>query len=225
MLKRMHPLIRRALTAVAFVGLSGLYPISTAGAQPAADAKVHDPALAAELAAKALVFLEKGESAEAQDSKLTAYKEGERLAEQALVLDESCADAHFALFANRGRRLVLEGDINPFNLVKVNSSLDRCLELNPDHSDALAARGGMYRQLPFVLGGSLEKAERDLRRSIELDPQATGARIELARTYLEMGEDEKVMPLLHEAVFWAEKLNKQRRIREAREVLAEVEGK
>src|SRR5262249_46270984 len=134
--------------------------------------------------------------------KAAAYTEGEKLARQAIDIDDSCADAHYALFANMGRLFVLEGSINPFNLVKVNRALDRCLELNPNHSDALAARGGMYRQLPTLMGGNLKKAERDLQRSIELDPEATGARIELARTYRDMGENDKVVPLLEQAIYW-----------------------
>jgi Tfp pilus assembly protein PilF len=83
----------------------------------------------------------------------------------------------------------------------------------------------MYRQLPRLLGGNLGKAERDLKRSIELDPQATGARIELARTYHEMGEDQKAVPLLEQALYWAEQLNKPRRVREAKKALAEIAGK
>jgi tetratricopeptide (TPR) repeat protein len=201
-----------------------LLPSGRAAAQSVASAGVRDSRRAAELVSQSLALLERGEDAADETRKMGAYAEGERLALEALELDAASADAHFALFANQGRRLMLQGAVNPFNLLKVNRSLDRCLELNPDHSDALAARGGMYRQLPTLLGGSLKNAERDLRRSIELDPQATGARIELARTYHDLGEDEKVVPLLREALFWAEMLNKPRRVREAKEFLAEVAG-
>jgi tetratricopeptide (TPR) repeat protein len=193
----------------------------SATAQSAADAKVRDPERAAQLTRLSLGLLEKGEDATVKAEKKAAYAEGEKLAREAVDLDDSSADAHFALFANFGRRLLMEGAVNPWNLIKVNRSLDRCLELNPDHSDALAARGGMYRQLPRLMGGNLRKAEQDLRRSVELDPRATGARIELARTYHELGEDERAVPLLKEALYWAEKLNKPRRVREARAALAE----
>lgn len=197
---------------------------------PAVDAqtvsvRLPDRERAAELTSQALVLLEEGEDARDERVKMARYREGEKLAREALALDDTIADTHFALFATEGRRLVLEGSINPFSLLKVNRSLDRCLEIDPNHSDALAARGGMYRQLPTLLGGSLRKAEEYLRRSIQLDPEACGARIELAKTYHEMGDEEKVEPLLREALFWAERLNKPRRVREAREFLDEVAGR
>jgi len=195
-----------------------------AAAQQVATAMTRSPEQASELTRRALIFLEQGEDASDEAAKMAAYQEGEKLARQALELDDGNADAHFALFATEGRRLVLEGSVNPISLMKVNSRLDRVLELNPHHSDALAARGGMYRQLPMLLGGSLDKAERDLRRSIELDPQATGARIELAKTYHEMGREDQVRPLIQEALHWAEILNKPRRVREARAFLAEIES-
>jgi tetratricopeptide (TPR) repeat protein len=195
-----------------------------ANAQEAA-AKVRDPQRAAELTAQAIVLLDKGEDLTDDKERLAAYIQGEKLAQQAVDLDDANADAYFALFGNSGRRMLIESGFNPFNLIKVNRSLDRCLQLNPDHSDALAARGGMYRQLPGLFGGSLKKAEADLKRSIELDPEATGARIELARVYHEMGQDDKALPLLEQALFWAEKLNKPRRVQEAQKAISEFADK
>jgi tetratricopeptide (TPR) repeat protein len=215
----------RLLPAVAAASILALgLGAATAVAQTAVSAKVPERQQAAALAEEALEFLEEGEDASDERVKMARYRAGETLARAALALDDSNPDAHFALFATEGRRLVMEGSINPFSLLKVNRSLDRCLELDPNHSDALAARGGMYRQLPTLMGGSLSKAEDYLRRSIELDPESTGARIELAKTYHEMGEEEKVVPLLREALLWAERLNKPRRVREAREFLSEVAG-
>jgi tetratricopeptide (TPR) repeat protein len=199
-------------------------PHTVANAQEAA-AKTRDPQRAAELTAQAIVLLDKGEDLTDEKERLAAYIEGEKLAQQAVDLDDSNADAYFALFGNSGRRMLIESGFNPFNLIKVNRSLDRCLQLNPDHSDALAARGGMYRQLPGLFGGSLKKAEADLKRSIELDPEATGARIELARVYHEMGQDDKALPLLEQALFWAEKLHKPRRVQEAQKAISELAGK
>lgn len=217
-MRKFFPLAATALCLCAIVAL----PVR---AQGVASAKTSDPDRAAELTAQSLALLEKGEDTTDEKARLALYQEGEKLAREAVELDDTNADAHFAIFANQGRQLLLEGAVNPFSLLKVNRSLDRCLQLNPDHSDALAARGGMYRQLPRLLGGNLSKAEQDLKRSIELDPQATGARIELARTYHEMGEDQKVAPLLEQALHWAEQLNKPRRVREAKKALAEICGK
>jgi tetratricopeptide (TPR) repeat protein len=203
----------------------GVAKADEAAAASEAAAKVRDPERAAALTAEALAMLDKGEDLTDEKQRLAAYIEGEKLAQQAVDLDDSNADAYFALFGNSGRRLLLESGFNPFNLIKVNRTLDRCLQLNPDHSDALAARGGMYRQLPGLFGGSLTKAEKDLKRSIELDPEATGARIELARVYHDMGQDDKALPLLEQALYWAEKLNKPRRVHEAQKAIDEFAGK
>lgn len=32
--------------------------------------------------------------------------------------------------------------------------LNRTLELNPNHAEALAAKGGLYRELPWYLGAA-----------------------------------------------------------------------
>jgi len=179
---------------------------------------------AQKLSTQALVCLRRGEDAITKESRLAAYREGLDLAERALAADDLNADAHFAVFANRGRILLLEGaTVNPFNLLSANRELERTLELNPNHSDALAAKGGLYRQLPLLLGGSLSKAEQCLVRAIEIDPNAVGARIELAQTYRDMGEPERGIPLLHKAAEVAERVGKYRQLGEARVLLQEFE--
>jgi tetratricopeptide (TPR) repeat protein len=131
--------------------------------------------------------------------------------------------AHFALFANYGRLLLEEGTVpNPFNMVEVNRELDRALELNPNHVDALISKGGLYRQLPWLLGGSLKKAEACLTRAIELDANAVGGRIELAATYRDMGEPERGVPLLEKAIQVAQQVGKFRQLAEARALLDEI---
>lgn len=178
---------------------------------------------AQELATNAIACMKRGEDALSSAAKLSAYREGLALAKRALSIDDHNADAHFALFATEGRVMLLEGVApNPVSLLKVNQELERCLELNPNHSDALAAKGGLYRQLPWVLGGDLNKAEICLKRSIEIDPNAVGARIELARTYRDKGQPELCAPLLNKAAELAQQMNKHRQLGEARELLTEL---
>lgn len=173
----------------------------------------------------ALECVRRGEDAASNDAKLSAYRDGRELALRAVAADDSSADAHFALFATTGRILLLEGaGANPLNLLRVNRELDRALELNPNHADALASRGGMYRQLPWLLGGSLEKAEKYLKRAIEVDPNAVGARIELAETYRAMGYPERGVPLLQAAVQVAQAEGKSRELAEARSLLRELDA-
>jgi tetratricopeptide (TPR) repeat protein len=178
---------------------------------------------AQDLASRAIVLMKQGEDEVSADAKLVAYREGLALAKRALAIDDNNADAHFALFASEGRIMLLEGVTpNPVTLLKVNKELERCLDLNPNHSDALAAKGGLYRQLPWMLGGNLDKAEELLKRSIAIDPNAVGARIELARTYRDKGKPELCAPLLTKAAELAQRMNKERQLSEARQMLAEL---
>jgi len=195
----------------------------TASAQQAAYALTSNDSAKA-LAHHALDCLHRGEDGLSTQSRLAAYREGLEYAKRAIEADETNADAHFALFANNGRIMLLEGVTpNPWNLIEANRELERALELDPNHSDALAAKGGLYRQLPRLLGGSLTKAEECLTRSIDLDPNAVGARIELAETYRDMGEPARGVPLLKKAAEVAERVGKFRQLYEARGLLRELD--
>jgi tetratricopeptide (TPR) repeat protein len=178
---------------------------------------------AQQLARRAVELLNRGEDLTDPTAKRAAYTEGLALAEKALVLDDDNADGHFAVFGNRGRIMLLDGTVpNPVSLLSVNRDLERALELDPNHSDALAAKGGLYRQLPWALGGSLSLAETCLTKAIAADPNAVGARIELAATYRDMGQPERSRPLLEKAVAIAERDNKQRQLHEAEALMKEL---
>jgi len=217
--------VRLCLAAGFSLALAAAAPGSV-WAQGAAQAAQQGPPLAHDLTRRAIELLFRGEEAATKEEKLALYREGEALARQAVALDDNNADAHYAVFANYGRRLLLEGvGANPLKLLEVNRELDGCLELNPQHSDALAARGGLYRQLPWILGGNLKKAEEYLSRAVALNPRSVGAHIELACTYLDLGEKERAIQALEAATYWAEKLNKHRQLGEARALLAEVRSR
>ena len=192
-----------------------------AGAQPSAYGRGRVEA-AQDLAKHALDCLHRGEDATTKEAKLAAYSDGLQWAERAVAADDNNADAHYARFANQGRIMQVEGAVNPLNLLAVNRELDRTLELNPDHADALAARGGMYRQLPWALGGNLQKAADYLSRAVALDSDACGSRIELAETYRDMGHPERSIPLLEKAAEVAERMHKQHQLHQARELLAQL---
>jgi len=177
------------------------------------------------LAEQALNCLHRGEDATDQQHKLAAYEQGLDLAARAVALDDDNADAHFAIFGNKGRILLLEGVTpNPVSLLQVNRDLERTLQLNPNHADALVAKGGLYRQLPWVLGGSLSVAETCLTKAISIDPDAVSARIELAATYRDMGHPERGLPLLQTAASIAERQGKQRQLHEARDLLRQLQA-
>lgn len=175
------------------------------------------------LAQQALDALHRGRDAPTKPAQMAAYKEGLDLATRAIAADETNADAHFAAFANRGSIMALQGaTANPFNILPMRRELDRTLELNPKHADALAAKGRMYRQLPRLLGGNLEKAAEYLSRAVELDPSDIGMRIDLAKTYRDLGHPERSVPLLESAAQMASAEGRTDKLNEARQLLDEV---
>jgi len=198
-----------------------LLSVGTARAEQAAYASTSVDA-SRRLSSESLAIMMQAEDEFDDTVRLVGYRKGLELARQAVAADDLNADAHFAVFASNGRIMLLEGATpNPLNLLEVNRELGRTLELDPNHADALAARGGLYRQLPRLLGGSMDKAQECLNRAIELDPDAVGARMELAQAYRDLGQPERGLPLLEKAVQSAEKKGFRRKLAEARSLLEE----
>jgi len=211
---------RQVVFGLAFLVSLTAQRVPCAAAEAGSDAKRQ----AQIYAEQSLQYLHKGEDAATKEQKLAAYQEGLELANRAVDLDDDNADAHFAIFGNKGRILLLQGvTANPVSLLQVNRDLERALELNPNHADALAAKGGLYRQLPWVLGGSLSVAETCLTKAIALDPDAVSARIELAATYRDMGQPERGVPLLKTAASIAQRQGKERQLHEAQDMMRELE--
>lgn len=178
------------------------------------------------LGKRSLEFLRRAEDSRSDELKRQAHTEGLALARRAAALDDSNPDAHFAVFAHAGRLQLLNGAaVNPVSMFKASRELERALELDPNHSDSLAAKGGIYRQLPWMMGGSLSKAEEYLKRSIALNPESVGARIELAATYRDMGQPERGLPLLETAAQIAQREGRRERLSEARQMLEEIAPK
>lgn len=80
--------------------------------------------------------------------------------------------AHFAAFCNRAKRVERAGvGFGTLGEVRaVRRHIERALELDPEWSDALAAKGAFLVRLPRILGGDRVEGERLLRRALALDP-------------------------------------------------------
>jgi cytochrome c-type biogenesis protein CcmH/NrfG len=78
--------------------------------------------------------------------------------------------------------------------------LDRALELDPNHLDALSSKGTLLVKLPAVLGGDPEKGEEMLKQVIKRDRTAISARLTLARLYAERGEHDAAIRLAAKAL-------------------------
>lgn len=168
-------------------------------------------------------LLEEGEASDDDSTKLSLYLRGKDLAVLALKQDEANPAAHFALFANWGRWLQTDGWLkNSIHLPALWRELDRTLELDPNYADAIAAKGGLYLQLPRFLGGDTVKALALLERAIVLDPESPGTQLELAQCYVDSNRREEAREHAGVARRIAVEEGKPRFIRRADEILREL---
>jgi len=96
-----------------------------------------------------------------------------RLAEGAVQRGPERADAHFAVFCALGKQLNDSGlGFGTLGAVRrVRAAVDRTLELQPDHVDALLGKARMLLRLPRMLGGDAKEARRCVERAYRYGPE------------------------------------------------------
>ncbi len=111
-----------------------------------------------------------------------SYEAGAAMAKRALYIDPRQAHAHFLYAATLGSAERLKG-IASAGLVlnEIKRHLREALAIDPTHPQALQMMGGLYAELPWVLGGSDGEAESYLGRAIAADGRYTNAHLILAR--------------------------------------------
>lgn len=176
------------------------------------------------LAKEALEECDQGRAATIREARLMHFQTGQALAEQAVALDQRYADAHFSLFCNLGEILRIDGEsiTATFGFRRMMSELDRTLELNPGHLDALSAKGTFLVKLPGILGGDKEKGEQLLQQVVKRAPQAVNARLALARVRCEGGRHQEAVTLASDALAIARKHKRAEFIPEARATLQQL---
>src|SRR5207302_1002457 len=172
--------------------LMALVCLSLATAVRAADDSVPS------LAASARAECDAGRRATDREARKEHFDRGQALAERAVALEQNSADAHFALFCNLGELMRLDGE-NLSQLVqrrRLMAEVDRTLELDPNHVDAMAAKGTLLVRLPRLLGGDSARGEAMLREVLARDPNAFTTRLALANVCEARGDR-------HEALIFA----------------------
>lgn len=176
------------------------------------------------LAKQAMEECTKGRLATERHERLAHFQQGQIFGERAVAVDEGNADTHFALFCNLGELLRVDGETltSLLGLRRMMSELDRVLEINPTHIDALSAKGTLLVKLPSFLGGDLEKGEQLLRRVVKQAPQSVNARIALASVWCGQGRHHDAVTLAAEALMLAEKHQRHDFIPEAKALLQQA---
>lgn len=180
-----------------------------------------------ELSTLALEECQKGRLATERDVRLGHFERGEAIAERAIEADEQSAEAHFALFCSLGEQMRIDGPptfSSIFGYNKMMDELNRTLELDPEHIDALSSKGTLLVKLPGILGGDSEKGEKLLREVIKREPKAINARLVIAESCADRGQHEEALTLATTALKIAQVQNRQDLIPEAEEVLSNLKN-
>ena len=152
------------------------------------------------------------------------FDRGQALAERAVALDDNSADAHFALFCNLGELMRLDGEnlSQVFQLRRLMAELDRTLELDPNHVDAMAAKGTLLVRLPRLLGGDSVKGEAMLRQVLLRDPNAFTTRLALANVCEARGDRQEALAFAARALQIAREQGRADKVAEAQAALSEL---
>jgi hypothetical protein len=170
-------------------------------------------------------YLQQAELADDDAGRRTNYELAEEHSARAVALIPSNADAHFVHFASAGRLAQMKGlGTAALKLMSLNAELDEVLRLDPDHANALAARGGMLVKLPRLLGGDAAKGVSLLERAVSLDASAIGKRLELSEAYHIVGRDEDARRVANQALAMAQERKDERKVQLCRKFITELEG-
>jgi predicted Zn-dependent protease len=142
-----------------------------------------------QLVAAAELYLDSADDLfQEEGQKRLAYESAAEMAKRALQLDERHAHAHFLYAAALGSAERIKGLANAgLVLSEIKTHVRRAIDLDPTHAQALQMLGGLYAELPWLLGGSEKEAETYLRRAIAADGRYTNAHLLLARLLIKQG--------------------------------------
>jgi cytochrome c-type biogenesis protein CcmH/NrfG len=109
-----------------------------------------------------------------------------------------------------------------FALRRLMSEVDRTLQLDPGHVDAMATKGSLLLRLPRVLGGDPKEGERLLREVVKRDDNAVTSRITLAKTCEERGDRDEAIQLASRARQVAQQQGRADKVAEAQATLDQL---
>jgi tetratricopeptide (TPR) repeat protein len=168
-------------------------------------------------------YLDEGEAAQDEATQRRNYEVAKQHAERAVKLLPNEPDAHFVRFGAAGRLAQMGGLATAaLALAELNRDLDEVLRLDPNHANALAARGGMMMKLPRLLGGNQQEGLRYLERAVELDQNAVGKRLELAEAYEIVGRKPEALAMAQEALEWAKRNDEPKKAARCERLIAEL---
>ncbi|NIP38722.1 MAG: tetratricopeptide repeat protein [Candidatus Dadabacteria bacterium] len=135
------------------------------------------------------------------DEKWNRFKTGSEIAKKAIKADSSNADAYFYYVANEASLAKSKGIFGSFFLVKkLKKNIAKALELDPNHTEAIAMKGAVLNAIPGIMGGDVKEAEKLIRKSLLLDPHLTSTKIFLAKNLVKQQHYEEAKAVLNEVL-------------------------
>lgn len=173
--------------------------------------------------AEASHYISAGELTQDEKKRRESYAKALEHAERAVELLPDNAEAHFLVFGSEGRLAQMDGLATAaLKLAALNRQLDEVLRLDPNHANALAARGGMMMKLPRLLGGDTDQGLEYLERAVSLDDESVGKRLELAEAYHMVGREKDADRVAEQALDAAEQRKNPGEIANCKRFIADL---
>jgi tetratricopeptide (TPR) repeat protein len=121
-----------------------------------------------------------------KNQKRKVLGEGIEWAKQAIALNPQGAGGHLYYGMLTGMRAEVSGIIEGLKSKDViKREMEKVIELDPAYSDgdAYLALGQWYALVPFFMGGSSKKAQENLNKAVEINPNRTMPHLALAEFY------------------------------------------
>ncbi len=182
---------------------------------------------ASELASQSMEECQRGRSAEARHIRIAHFERAQELAEKAVALNDQLPDAHYSLFCTLGEQLRIDGEnlMSAFGFPAMMAELDRTLELDPNHLNAISSKATFLVRLPRFFGGDMDKGKALLRRVIREEPTCINARLTLAKVLADEGNYPEAISLATDALKFSKKSGQADFIKESKRTLSHLQSK
>jgi tetratricopeptide (TPR) repeat protein len=126
-----------------------------------------------------------GLSGTTREQKLAVYDRGREVARRAIELYPRSVVAHFWYGVNTGRWGQANGILRSlFLLPTIQKEMEIVLDLDPSFTPVYNLAGSVYYEVPWLLGGDLNRAEEMFRTGLAQDPRDTAIRLGLGKTLI-----------------------------------------
>lgn len=130
---------------------------------------------------KGMAYLRLGELEKQEARQTEWFARGMEAAKTAVKVDDSCAQAWFLKGATLGRWAQQKGFVKALShLGDIRTAFKNALQREPTNPDAQLAMGIMEYQVPRLMGGDKDSAEKRFLGVLKRDPHLTGAMLDYA---------------------------------------------